>query len=343
MKLFTRIATVSHPDVNKAYQYYVVGAKYHPSNSTHGYDSKYGFWSNDIEYDSNDPSKIKLHGSLQALDFYKENDNNIVMTHDFIDQDKQNAQSIENLDQYWKQLENGTIAMDVYVAVANIVSESFARNSIGEVCVSVKGASFDSLFRRTELFTLMENNNVSHFINISRENPKGSKYEKKEAFHVLHNEWLDLRIKNYDLSIKQGDTGEIHETAKNNLAKEIALSQQRLEERCFVPSVYCVKTPNASINQYSANDIQKERMRLEKVQDLLMEDPDLAQEVKKIKRGGLAPIEAQIITNAFHKSPDHSPARATEEIINQNIASNKIKRFIQTIEAKKTSRGKSGR
>ncbi len=257
---------LDHPDVIHT----IESSKYFKSDG-----STHAFWANDV--DRNPDGSVKTHhGREMALHFQASHPKKNVR----LMQNYEGTNGIFVLDEYEKRKD---VPKPIIDAVGAFSSISFAKNSGESVVTSVKGASISSYFRTVELPVIMRCEHISKIHNISREDPEGVTYPKKEAYHVLRDEWLESskkRFLNVEIPEKTASEAQkaVYNSALKDFASEIATSRYLARDG---------KHPFGLDEhaKYTKEDKEIERERWKKCQDLVEElkvtHPDLEAAVKK--------------------------------------------------------------
>jgi hypothetical protein len=260
-------ALEKHQDVQSAYTHYNE-RHFHTSE-----DTVYAFWANDVERDKTG-KVIEHHGRACALKFqaksHHENKQPVVLMENF-----EGKNGVEVLNDYEKRPD---ISPMVCSAVCAAASASYAKSAQSTILTSVKGAAANSFFRTHELPIVMNNPNITHVIIVSRENPEGSTYSKKQAYHILRDEWSESAKQKFQEATVKFQDKKIHkvvyQSAVDSLAAEIAISVRGLD--MSKPSVNI----DTEYQHYGTDDIIKELQRVQNYKSLLRDNPGLLQKVK---------------------------------------------------------------
>lgn len=304
---------VNHPDIVQAFHH-------HQENnfSLNNQEAIYTFWANDVERDKNG-KLIEHHGKKIALNYQKNHDN-VYLMENFEGEDK-----VLSLNDYEKRQD---ISLPTISAVCALASASYAKSAKGIILTSVKGANINSFFRTNELPLIMNNPNITHIINVSRDDPIGTVCDKKKAYHILRDEWLDSAIQKFkEANINHRNNKvhpEIYETALNNMAAEIVLSQ-----KAFVK-----KMPDLNIlveyQNYNFKDQKHELERINKSISLMKKYPELKPKVDELNKASSYAINDYILGYFNNISVNKQTKRSIINLKNLK-GNNKKKEIIKTI------------
>lgn len=261
---------VEHQDVLQANKHKQVG-----SFATKSQEVIYAFWANDQER-SKTGELIKHHGKEAALN-YQTYAKQILGKQVCLMEDFEGKNNVVTLNEYEKRSD---ISAEVIIAVCALNSSAYANSANNTIMASVKGASINSFFRTNELPVIMNNPNITKIINVSREDPEGTVYKKKEAYHIMRDEWLEKAIDQYQKINKAYRSKEVikevYDGAVNNMSAEIILSQ----------NAFVIKRSNLNLgNEYDCYRIEdqgQELIRLDKCIKLMQENEDLKTRVENL-------------------------------------------------------------
>jgi hypothetical protein len=298
-----------HKDVQDAYKHHING------NFTKQQKTIFAFWANDIERDQ-EGKFIEHHGKATALNFQKQSVNNgttpVVLMEDF-----EGEKNVLVLNDYEKRTD-----ISPFILSAVCASASYAKSVQDTILTSVKGAAINSFFRTNELPVIMNNPNIKTIINVSRDDPQGKFYSKKEAYHVLRDEWLETTIKEFKEAAEKFKDNKIHEetyqTAVDKMAAEVVLSNKALNKTPLLLNA------QAEYQNYNASDIVEEMKRAKECQELIRQYPILEQRVKNKLLIDNKTINAQV-----HNYLDNKTSRDNNNVTPNLVQNPRLKRPLQ--------------
>jgi hypothetical protein len=240
-----------HRDVQATFEHYRKG-NFKDSPEVYS-DSIYCFWSNDYEGG--------IRYGREVARRYRESHPRPPV---FLMEDFEGARGVIKLDTYGGP---GTpIPEQVRDAVAAFASYSYARSIPDKVLVSVKGSSFESFFRKIELDVIMNSERTTQVIIASRDDPRGTQYDKRIAYHMLRDEWLENSKNRFVANFAAVGT-EPYNKALEDLAQEIVLARRTIgKDYPFSQGNPAKQFPHA---RYDASDRIKEQARIDRGNDII--------------------------------------------------------------------------
>lgn len=283
----------NHDDVQNSYAHHEIG------NFKKEEDTIYAFWANDVERD-NEGNFIEHHGKAVALAFQKRsaeaNERPVVLMGNF-----EGKNDIPVLDDCEKRR---NISPHVINSVCALASVSYAKSAQSTIVTSVKGAASNSFFRTNELPVIMNNPNITEVIIVSRDDPVGTYYSKKDAYHILRDEWLKSETKKFKEATEKFKNSEIHpeiyQSAVDKMSAEAILSIKALNKIKLALNV------ETEYQDYDISDIARELVRAKRCKKLTEEYPVLAQKIK----AGLSANDETIYTQILSRLHDKTTTKS---------------------------------
>lgn len=237
-------------------------------------------------------------------------------------------------------IENRTdLSQEQKQAICALQSFAYAEAAEGPVVTSVQGANPKSFFRTTEIFSIMNNPNITGIQILSEDMDKVNKngigkitlskvLDKKEGYHTLRDEWVESAIKQYqkiENSLNNSSPEKQHslkaamDSAREILAREQALAEHMQNEtHPFSKNGFYDKD---KAPQYDDNDRARERKRCQNIEAILVGKKDIEkthtlEQKNAFKRDldakKMDSIDKVLYTSLRHVLPNMDPHQAKD-------------------------------